>query len=113
MSWEKNILSARKQMMANIAQYLNTTEKAALAAPSGEQGVRLSVFDGAVATALVRDAYDRIAVRVRSDSGANDVPIGLLSLEDPAAVFDAAKRDRKSTRLNSSHFTTSRMPSSA
>ena len=36
-----------------------------------------------------------------------------LSTQKVSVVFPAARRDRKSTRLNSSHSTLSRMPSSA
>ena len=43
-----------------------------------------------------------------------DQAFGLLAFNVAAAAGDSrAERDRKSTRLNSSHVTTSRMPSSA
>ena len=35
------------------------------------------------------------------------------NIANPAAAADALRRDRKSTRLNSSHVSESRMPSSA
>ena len=41
------------------------------------------------------------------------VPYGPISLDPASCVLHYAQIDRKSTRLNSSHIATSRMPSSA
>ena len=50
------------------------------------------------------------------EKDAADAPSPLLDLSDAAVkkmIKQAKKRDRKSTRLNSSHRSLSRMPSSA
>ena len=38
---------------------------------------------------------------------------GKVPLEESVAIYERGEADRKSTRLNSSHFQVSRMPSSA
>ena len=42
-----------------------------------------------------------------------DCEVLVASIRHPLHVIEAAKLDRKSTRLNSSHIQKSRMPSSA
>ena len=46
-------------------------------------------------------------------AGANGITFHLESESDPQKTIDAIHADRKSTRLNSSHRSQSRMPSSA
>ena len=58
--------------------------------------------------------YAREGVRVVSVSpGAIDTPLVRASLDAQGGESELANRDRKSTRLNSSHLRLSRMPSSA
>ena len=53
--------------------------------------------------------------RVRSERGREDKPLTpvLYSTREGGELYGAIFLDRKSTRLNSSHVRTSRMPSSA
>ena len=63
---------------------------------------RISYGEGAIST--------ECTVSQLSDTGARLTVASTVALPD---VFDIAVPDRKSTRLNSSHFQVSRMPSSA
>ena len=49
----------------------------------------------------------------KSQIKAMPVPLAWMTVPPPAPAARAASIDRKSTRLNSSHFLLSRMPSSA
>ena len=74
---------------------------------------------GIVAARFNEDLVDALLARVQSGLGASAVKAGRVTVvrvpgshEVPWAV-QALARDRKSTRLNSSHIPLSRMPSSA
>ena len=63
----------------------------------------------------VQDLSHSVARALRRSGVRPGDKVGILSANDPvafAAIFGIA-RDRKSTRLNSSHYALSRMPSSA
>ena len=62
---------------------------------------------------LVEDVGDVATVQVAQADKLAVVTQTTLSVDDAAAILAAVKRDRKSTRLNSSHIQKSRMPSSA
>ena len=68
-------------------------------------------FVDSTAGVIVEGSYDRVALHVVSSEIASraNAFVALRELNDPAD----ASRDRKSTRLNSSHSRASRMPSSA
>ena len=80
------------------APWLRSGPAARVLALLNGDGAEARVVGGAVRNALLG-----IAV--------GEIDIATTAL--PAEVIRRAKADRKSTRLNSSHVTTSRMPSSA
>ena len=78
---------------------------AALAAIPGPDG-RASLPDsGALSGVTIRDGKVFVAIAID--------PARAKAMEPMRAEAEAAVRDRKSTRLNTSHSTLSRMPSSA
>ena len=85
-----------------------------------ENNVVVDSFDGksdqstqtdAITTTLAKGGYDLIVVNP-VDSGAGETINNLCRQYDIPVIY-ADRADRKSTRLNSSHRCTSRMPSSA
>ena len=60
---------------------------------------------------LTKAAHEKITMRHKADIPAATVPMSGQTIK--ALREEANLRDRKSTRLNSSHALTSRMPSSA
>ena len=79
----------------------------------------LSVDDAGAITGLawIWDTPDRVGDVIEKGSISAKLPMPLLFAHDQAQVIGVwetiEETDRKSTRLNSSHSTLSRMPSSA
>ena len=83
--------------------------------PSAPERVLVALSGGVdsslAAALLVEQGHDVVGVWMRLHSAADSVDAGRKSCCTLDAADDA--RDRKSTRLNSSHTDISRMPSSA
>ena len=62
---------------------------------------------------LINESKENIKRNVNSVMVITYWNIGKIIVEDESAVYRDWETDRKSTRLNSSHITRSRMPSSA
>ena len=80
-----------------------------------ERGMRLALDQAHNAWLVGEVPVGAVIVR-RDDSGMQVVATGYnrpITTHDPTAHAEIVALDRKSTRLNSSHYQPSRMPSSA
>ena len=79
--------------------------------------ILLVIVFGAIAAALVKMAFFPDTATASADPGGQIaepvVPVVRQSVIDELTLVGTIARDRKSTRLNSSHTDISRMPSSA
>ena len=100
--------------LQEIKEFLENPKKFQALGARIPKGVLLYGPPGTGKTLLARAVAGEAGVPFFSISGSDFVEmfvgVGASRVRD---LFDQAKRDRKSTRLNSSHHLTSRMPSSA
>ena len=95
---------------AALTAYLETAASPdeAIGAIATPEGYR-ALLEGVAHVGAVEPTAEGFCLRLHAPEGAPGEP----GLEEDVTVDRAARRDRKSTRLNSSHSRASRMPSSA